>query len=874
MNNNNENYPHRTSLDKRYKYLLIRFLFYCFFFSPSFLFSSSNFSNLSSILVTVIDGDTKEPLAFVSVFTDDNKFIAQTDIEGKVSIPDLAHRQIVHFTYVGYSPLDIPYFEIRRGDRIIKMFSENVIEGVVVIGRTDAAEEELPYTIDRIDAKTIASRHSQTAADILGEHADVYIQKSQMGGGSPVIRGFEANKVLLVLDGIRMNNAIYRNGHLQNAITVDGSMLEQIEVIYGPGSLMYGSEALGGVIHFRSRDPKVSFQYGETISNTSAYTRFSSANLEKTAHFDFEYGVREWASLTSFTYADFGDLKAGSKRPDEYPNFGKRTHYITTQGVDMVNEVGNPNIQKGVAYSQIDFLQKIRFQPKESLYFIGNFQYSSSSNVPRYDALLDTLSSAEKLKWAEWYYGPQKRMLASLKMKAFSPKWLYSKATFIAAFQWLQEDRLKRKFRRDRRTFNLEDVLVYSFTADFDKEMGKHTFSYGIDGNYNQVFSHAGDINVETGEVRRETFTRYPSHYSTQLSYAGYINYRWKGLDSMLVFNAGARYTATSLFAKYKASDRRLISWPDEYIEPGITSENSALTWGLGLTLNTPRKWQLQLLVSTAFRSPNIDDFAKLRAKGGKVVLPNTELRPETSLSGEATLAKTIGVASPNSLKLSVTGFYTLVEDVIVRQSGYAPNGDSVIWLPSEEAYFDVQQNFNANNGFIYGASANAVLKLGKSWALRSGYNYTKGRVSFKNNIVDTLVPMAHIPPAYGQTSMSFRKGKIHLEAVAKYNAAKSITEYAVNKITRNEQTGELEYDYDGTPDNPELGIAYKVDNKVVYEGVYGWTTFNLYGSYAFNEKFSIDLAVENIMDVHYRHFASGVSAPGRNFIFTLRGKF
>ena len=86
----------------------------------------------------------------------------------------------------------------------------------------------------------------------------MFVQKSQQGGSSPVIRGFEASRVLLVVDGIRMNNAIYRAGHLQNVITVDQNMLERVEVLYGPASTLYGSDALGGVIHLRTKQPLLS----------------------------------------------------------------------------------------------------------------------------------------------------------------------------------------------------------------------------------------------------------------------------------------------------------------------------------------------------------------------------------------------------------------------------------------------------------------------------------------------------------------------------------------------------------------------------------------------------------------------------------------
>ncbi len=840
-------------------------------FLPLWAFSQS------TIHTTVIDGTSKEPLISVTVYTDDLSFNGLTDIDGKIAISDLSHRDEVNFSYVGYAAIKIPIFKIRQQNGIVSLFPDNTIEEVVVIGRTDAGEEELPYVVDRISAEKIASRNSQTTADVLGEHADVYIQKSQMGGGSPIVRGFEANKVLLVLDGIRMNNAIYRNGHLQNAITVDGSMLEQVEVIYGPGSLMYGSEALGGVVHFRSRDPKVVFNGNENNSELRAFTRFSSANIEKTIHLDYEFGGRKWASLTSMSFSDFEDLNSGSKRPDAYPDFGKKLHYVVRKEEDQTQpNLNYPNVQRGTGYSQVDFMQKLRFQPKDDLYFIGNFQYSSSSNVPRYDALLDTLGAANELKWGEWYYGPQKRMLASLKMKAFAPKLLYDKATLIGAFQFIEEDRLKRRRSKNWRTFNLEDVLVYSFTLDFDKNLnqkGSHILTYGLDANYNQVFSEAGQIHIKTGKVRRNTFTRYPSDYSTMLTYAGYLNYRWKGFDSLVVFNAGLRYSNVDLFVKYKQSDLDRIQWPEEYVTDGVKSSNNDLTWGAGLTINTPSKWQLQLLASKAFRSPNIDDFAKMRVQGGQAVLPNTNLGPETSLSGEATLAKTVGHDKSTSFKLSATGFYTILEDVIVRLAGTAPNGDSLIWVPAEEEYFDVQQNFNVDNGFIYGLSGNVLLKIGKQWRLSSSLSYTKGRIEYVRGAIDTLLPMAHIPPIYGQTALSFTHKKFKIEAVAKYNGKKPIEDYAVNNIILQEN-GELDIDLDGTPDNPELGIAYKRGNEIIYEGTYAWTTYNLYGSYQFNRKFSIDLGLENITDQHYRLFASGVSAPGRNFIVTLRGTF
>ena len=263
-----------------------------YFFSLTLIFVTfcvlSASTNIYDFEVTVL-GQNGEPIIGATVKTDDNKFADVTDIDGKVILRDLLYNDILNFSYVGYDVLRIPFFEIRkRGGKVIMREQQNVLAEIVVIGRRDEVEADIPYTVQNITRKQIALTNSQTAADILRDHAGVFVQKSQMGGGSPVIRGFEANRVLLVLDGVRMNNAIYRNGHLQNAITVDASILERAEVIYGPGSLIYGSDALGGVIQYRTRDPKLYFGNDKDgyTSEVNVFTRHATANTEKTIHAD------------------------------------------------------------------------------------------------------------------------------------------------------------------------------------------------------------------------------------------------------------------------------------------------------------------------------------------------------------------------------------------------------------------------------------------------------------------------------------------------------------------------------------------------------------------------------------------------------------
>ena len=210
-------------------------------------------------------------------------------------------------------------------------------------------------------------------ADVLINTGAVFVQKSQQGGGSPVIRGFEASRVLLMVDGVRLNNAIYRTGHLQNIITIDNMILDRIDVLYGPSSTLYGSDALGGVISMTTKNPMLSTNQ-KTQINGSATARYSSAVEEARTNVQFNIGGKQFASFTSVTYGSFGDVIQGNNRSDAYPNFGKKNFIVQRFGnVDSALVNPNPNIQSPSGYKQIDVAQKFLFQPNTNTQHILNF---------------------------------------------------------------------------------------------------------------------------------------------------------------------------------------------------------------------------------------------------------------------------------------------------------------------------------------------------------------------------------------------------------------------------------------------------------------------------------------------------------------------
>jgi len=782
--------------------------------------------------------DDNQPLVGVEAYSQDFTISSTSDLDGYLTINDTDVEKIFTISYLGFQDIKTFIRRLKEDGSVIKLKpSQVLIEEILLVGRNEMAKDALPYHIETINQDKIASTNPQSAADALAHHGNLYVQKSQMGGGSPVIRGFEANKVLLVLDGIRMNNAIYRNGHLQNAITVDQAMLEKVEVIFGPNSLTYGSDALGGVVHFKSRLPKLKFTEEEGLHTFGNYNlRYSTANQEKTAHIDFNIGTKKIASLTSLSFSDFSDLRTGNRRSNLYPDFGKRLEYIeTVNGEDRLLENDNPNLQIGTAYSQFDVLQKVLYQPDDHFQLVANFQYSTSSDIPRYDQLIDRQDG--NLRFAEWNYGPQQRFLGSMKFKFLMPTPFYDKAIFITALQKIQEDRISRRVDRLSRSSQLEDVTVQSFTADFTKKItDRHEIFYG--GNFQQDFvrSKAFDEDIITGEVNTNAITRYPSGGSEMMSYGVYSQYHWSTSNDLGHLNIGLRASGTKLNINYLQSDP--VQWPQNFID-GLSSSNNSVIWSVGWSQRYQQGWNWRSLISTAFRSPNIDDMAKVRVKGNEVTFPNADLSPEKSFNLEYTIGKMFGEQKG---QVTLTGFYTHLQDAIVRELFTDSNGAS-LFITGQDS-FNIFANVNAEQARVGGFSFTFDYTILKGLDLNTSLNWTKGRV------IDDISgnrPLSHIPPVYGKVALVYSTNKYAVQSAIRFNRQKSLS------------------DYGGSADNPEYATL---------EGTLGWATVNLYGNYTLTERLTLSLGIENLLDKHYRPFASGVSAAGVNGIFSIKGRF
>lgn len=725
-------------------------------------------------------------------------------------------------------------------------------EIVISASRWEQEVKNVPSRVIGINAKENVFQNPQTAADMLQNSGQIFVQKSQTGGGSPVIRGFETNRILLVVDGVRMNNAIYRGGHVQDVITLDNAILDKTEILFGPSSTMYGSDALGGVIHFYTKNPMLN-QFGG-----NAYMRYSSANSEKSGHVDFNLGFGKIASLTSLSYSDFGDLRVGENGGFGTPNgFAKSLFYVTRDkqnNTDVVNANTTPNIMVGSGYKQIDLLQKVLFQQNEHVSHMLNLQYSTNiGNVPRYDRMLEVIYDASsnpiKPAYAQWDYGPQTRFLGAYTLDIKIENNLFDDAKFILSYQSIDQDRISRKLNKSNRKTQMEDVNVFSANFDLTKEItDKTVLYYGLEETFNSVKSTVTNIDIVTGANAAPAATRYPDGGNVWNSAALYAQANTE-LTEILSLTGGFRLSSVYMNSKFKndpAAGNLIFPFDETKLHEIAPSAN------ISLVANLPSKTKISTIVSTGFRAPNIDDMTKFfdNTNNQTVVMPNEKLQPEYAYNAELNVSQSFG----SKLKLEAGTYFTILDNAMTVQATKFNGMDSILVDGTMLKAMSIQ---NVNSATIWGFYADATLRPIKYLSLNATINSTFGKYRGENA---SIVPMDHIPPMFCKVSAAYTLYNMKFEAYVRFSASKKLEDYSPSGEDNLAQTAITGFDSAGQPSS--------------YAGTPAWYTLNFRAAYDVMKNLSVNAGVENILDRHYRQFASGISSPGRNIYGTVRLKF
>lgn len=780
--------------------------------------------------VTVFDEESQKPLLGVLISSKEPKTNTLTNEAGKANIASYSSKKPLSFSLQGYQSQTLNWEQLQASNFSVYLNPSPFTLATTVISasRWNQNAEDVPGKVRQLDSEWLDLRNPSTTADWLGSSGEVFVQKSQLGGGSPMIRGFSANRLLYSIDGVRMNTAIFRSGNLQQVISIDPFSLQNTEVLFGPGAVMYGSDAIGGVMVFETLRPDHEHQklQGNLVS------RFSSAYSEETFHADFTYGKGKWAFVTSASYFDFGDLIMGKNKGQA--SYLRSSYVARINGTDQ--EITNPNPRKqiGSGYKQVNLMQKISFKASKNSTIDYGFHYSSSSDVPRFDRLIE--KSNGKLRFARWDYGPQRWMMQQLNWKTTNPTKIYDQAKITAASQFFEESRIDRRVGNVTQFERVEKVQASSLNVDFIKTLFKsHFINYGFEAVINQVDSKGQSLNI-SNQLISPASARYPN--STWTSWAVYANYvtplstKWK-------MQSALRYNINGIEADFSNNQKfyplPVIQFKDNY---------HSITGNLGFVYQLDPSFSISPQVSTGFRAPNVDDMGKIfDSQPGSLMVPNPQLQPEYAYNAELNLNKVL----LGTIKLDVTGYYTRLDQAMVRRPTTFNGQTELLYSGQMSKLFSIQ---NAAFAEVKGIQAGIELVLSRKLLFSSNYNWQKGVEELDNTITN---PSRHAAPNFGATKLRFQSKKMTLELSSQYSAAMPFEKMPLEEIGK---PAIYATDANGKPYSPS------------------WMIFNLAARIPISSFLQLNAGIENLLDLQYRGYSSGIVSPGRNFQVSVKGTF
>ncbi len=704
--------------------------------------------------------------------------------------------------------------------------------------RFQQKRKETPRQIEVVSAKRLSELQPATLGDALINTGQVFVQKSQMGGGSPVLRGFEASRVLMVIDGVRMNNATYRAGHLQDIITIDPFILDRMEVNFGAGSTLYGSDALGGVLYFKTKDATL----GEFSVKPSATVRYQSASNSVIGNVGLKLQSEKVGLLLSATRSQFGDLRSGSKNYSDWDTFGMLPRYVSqVNGRDTVLLNDDPQRQKGTGYAQTDLFAKI-FTKTGKVEHMVNLQKSMSDIIPRYDRMSQFNNG--KPVYGRWDYAPQNREYISYTAKAGSED---HHTRLTLAQQRTEVGRVTRNFDEVMERIQRDAVRMRTVNVDrHDQLSASFTLNSGVEMVWNAVKSVGINKNIST-LAETATKARYSDSGATTQMHSVFAQGIYKMAKTGTVIQGGVRVSKYSLEALFSTAN----PWKLPY--QSISFATTTPSYDLGLTQQLKKGLLLKASVNQAYRNPNVDDMTKVfdSKPGAKLLVPSADLKAERSTTVD------LGVLwrKDRSFAIEAGVFSSAVKNLLLDQPGTLNGEDSLMYDGRLTPVYQLQ---NVALGEISGMYLNAKVRLVKDLWFSGSLTQTKGIYRLDDAAAEQ--PLDHIPPVYGQASLRWNGKGWFAEAQCLFNGMKKAEDYS--------SSGE---------DNQELqpiGLA-DINGDGKADGFNpAWQCWNIRGGYQYRSGLTATLAIENVLDLHYRYFASGMSAAGRSVNVSLAYSF
>jgi len=676
--------------------------------------SSAGAQETGRIEGTVLDAETGIPLVATNVFLKTLGRGTFTDREGRFRITNLpAVEDLLVASRIGHETKEIPITlaagETKRLEILLQTQTLGTERVIVTAERRLKAEFRTQKAVAVTDESAIAHRPAGSTADALREQTGILVQKTTAGHGAPIIRGLIGNDILLLYNGVRLNKPTVRFGGNQYMNTVDAEALSRIEVVRGPGSVLYGSDAVGGVVNLITHPP--TFTESEGSWRPLLRIRYTSADQGRSLHLGLEQAGPRLAARIGVTARSLGNLNPGGAVPVQDPT-----------GYDELS-----------AHA----IASLRLSPRQTLRV--DLLRISQSEVPRFDQYI---SGA----FETYLYEPQDRFLGMALYEFRQPlPWLNSLEWNIS---WQREHEGRRQQRTGSTKLRIDDDVITTagtFLQATSLLAHRHALRWGLEYYRDRVGSRRREIEPDTTVQVRGAFPD-GSIYSAL------------GVFVSDDFTLASR---TDLSAGLRASQMRLRSPLGEtYGEYEDTFHN--LTGNVGFS-HRLRPW-LNLVgsLSRGFRAPNFNDTVVLKATNSGVDAPSPGLRPEISTNYE--LGAKIE-SDGNDIEAWL--YYTSLVDLIDRRPGtylhpatgleldfFDEDGDGVR-DPGEPPIYQKQ---NVQRAFIRGVEIQGRWLVAPGWRLRANAFYTYGQNLTAGE------PMSRIPPLMGLAGIQWQREETALE--------------------------------------------------------------------------------------------------------------
>ncbi len=545
----------------------------------------------------------------------------------------------------------------------------------------------VPAATTIVGGERLRETAPQTPMDALHGEVGTFVQQTTPGQGVVIVRGLKGSEVLHLVDGFRLNNAIFRNAPNQYIALVDGQSLDRIEVVRGPSSTLYGGDAMGGVVQMLTPEVRFDGQDWQWNGRLRAIAAIADDSLIGRAQIA---GGREGMGFSlGVTSQEVNDLRSGDGRERAFTGFTQRS---------------------------ADFRWQFDVAPGHELMLA--LQYSEQPRTPRHDALVPGFGQANPEN-ATFFFEPQARRFAQLRWRIDKANALFDSGELHLGRQIVVDDRRLRDFGSLNEDRERNRATTSGVSGQFGKDIGeRHHVSYGFEFYRDEVESSKTRRNINTGATSVRA-PRFPDG-SRMDGWAVYAADDWK--VGKFDFNYGARYS------------RYDIDVPGSGSVPGVSLSPDDLTGNLGIAYVLSEDTRLVMNIGRGFRAPNIFDLGVFGPRpGNRFSSPNPDLAPEYVTSIDA------GVKF---------GGERLSGEVIAFRMNYRDKITSVLTGNTVGTALEVQ-NRNVARLQLWGVEAGARYRLpSPELELYATATWTRGEEDVDTG---GSMPADRIPPLYGK---------------------------------------------------------------------------------------------------------------------------